>query len=108
MRRLFTSIALMTFTVASGAALAQVQQNKPETLERSLEGRDIDSSGTTLPPGKLGNSASKPANRNTGNLVPTQNPPSTANGKGGTKQVLPAERLGNTGPKPANRDAAKY
>ncbi|HEY0524057.1 MAG TPA: hypothetical protein VGD08_11740, partial [Stellaceae bacterium] len=105
MRRLFTSIALLTLTVASGVALAQPQQNKPETLERSLEGRDI-GSGTALPPGKLGNSTSKPANRDAGNLVPTRNPPSTANGKGATKQVLPAERLGNTGPKPANRDAA--
>jgi hypothetical protein len=33
MRRLSISIALLTFTLASGVALAQPQQNKPGTLK---------------------------------------------------------------------------
>jgi hypothetical protein len=107
MKRLFTGIALLTLTLASGVALAQHQQNKPETLGRSLEG-GYAGNGAGLSPDRLGNTAAKPANREAGNLIPTQSPRPTVNRNAGGKQVIPADRLGNTAAKPANRDAVQY
>jgi hypothetical protein len=76
--------------------------------ERSSLERSDAGNGTRLPADKLGNTASKPANRDAGNLTRTQNPRPTANRNADVKKVRPADRLGNSGPKPANRDAAKY